>query len=471
LESREELRAIDLLGDLAREMNLPLLKWSITEGLQRMEPGYLPQRHNRRPEDVLGHIKTARQPGIFLLLDFHPFLEEPQVVRLVKEIAQQTDQTGQTLVLLSHDLNLPGELQHLAARCRLALPDSGQLRRIIEDEAERWSREHGKRVQTSPEILRKLIRNLAGLSAGEAKRLARRTIWDDGALTAADLNRVQREKYELLNRNGVLSFEPDTREFADVGGLIRLKSWLSRRRSVFLQPSGEAVLQAPRGILLVGVQGCGKSLAAKAVAGTWQLPLLRLDFGALYNKYIGETERNLREALQTAEGLAPCVLWLDEIEKGIAAGDGDGGTSQRVLGSLLTWMAERTATVFTVATANQIDRLPPELIRKGRFDETFFLDLPGPQTRQRIFQIHLKKRKLDSEAFDLEVLADRTEGFSGAEIEQVVVAAFYAVDGNEQIDTGALLEEIQRTRPLSVVMAENVAALRSWAASRTVPAD
>jgi len=471
LETREELRALELLKNVARETKKPLFKWSVTEGLLRMDPGYLPQKHNRRPEDVLGHIKSAGQPGIFLLLDLHPFFPEPQLVRLIKEIAQQADRTGQTLVLLSHDLKLPEELRHLAAHCRLALPDADQLTEIVREEADRWTRENGRRVQTRSEILQTLVRNLSGLSGEEARRLARRAIWDDGALNDDDLHRALRAKYELLNRSGVLTFEPDTRNLSETGGLARLKEWLSRRRSAFLRAPAAPGLPVPRGILLTGVQGCGKSLAAKAVAGTWQIPLLRLDFGAVYNKYIGETERNLREALETAEGLAPCVLWLDEIEKGVAVGDEDGGTSRRVLGTLLTWMAERTAATFTIATANQIERLPPELIRKGRFDEIFFLDLPDDEARRGIFQIHLKKRGLEPDGFDLPSLIRATDGFSGAEIEQVVVAAFYTTDGEGTIDGGTLLKEIRMTRPLSVIMAENVAALRAWAATRTVPAD
>ena len=255
-----------------------------------------------------------------------------------------------------------------------------------------------------------------------------------------------------------------------------IQDWMRQGRRVSVSAAREAFLAAeaadlPRGVLLVGVQGGGKSLAAKAVAGLWGLPLLRLDFACLYNKFFGETERNLREALKLAEQMAPCVLWIDEIEKGLASGDHDGGVSQRVLGTLLTWMAERKAPVFMVATANVISRLPPELVRKGRFDELFFVDLPDAEVRADIFRIHLARRELDVAGFDLSQLAAACDGFSGAEIEQAVVSALYAAQAQQQtVNQALLLQSIQSTAPLSVVMAEDLAALRAWADGRTVNA-
>ena len=257
-----------------------------------------------------------------------------------------------------------------------------------------------------------------------------------------------------------------------VGGQARFKKWLELRRDAFQRKAGTEKLDVPKGVLLLGVQGAGKSLAARAVAGSWRLPLLRLDFGALYNKFHGETERNLREALETATQMAPCLLWLDEIEKGVATGDSDGGVSRRVLGTLLTWMAERTSRVFMVATANDISQLPPELMRKGRFDEIFFVDLPGPEARTQILKIHLTKKKSDPANFDLEALTAVSAGFSGAEIEQAVVGALYSAHAaGQKLATDHVTAEIARTRPLSVVMAEKIAYLRLWAADRTVKAD
>jgi SpoVK/Ycf46/Vps4 family AAA+-type ATPase len=315
------------------------------------------------------------------------------------------------------------------------------------------------------------VRNLAGLTATDARRLARKAV-EDGVISESDIPEVLKAKYELLGGDSLLSFEYDTAKFSDVGGMQRLRHWLEMRKNFFL--GDDIALDPPRGMLLLGVQGCGKSLAAKAAAGIFGAPLLRLDFGVLYNKYYGETERNLRKALETAEIMAPCVLWMDEIEKGVAvsAADDDGGVSRRILGALLTWMAEKRKPVFLVATANDIMRLPPELIRKGRFDEIFFVDLPSPPNREEILRIHLVKRRLNPSQFDTPALAAATEGFSGSEIEQAIVSATYTARAEgRDVAQEDLITEIKQTRPLSVVMAENVTALREWASSRTVSCD
>jgi SpoVK/Ycf46/Vps4 family AAA+-type ATPase len=269
-----------------------------------------------------------------------------------------------------------------------------------------------------------------------------------------------------------LQFEYDTARFNDVGGLMRLKAWLTQRKAAFRGDKDASHLDAPKGLLLTGVQGCGKSLAAKATAGIFGVPLLRLDFGAIYDKYHGETERKLRESLKTAEVMSPCVLWIDEIEKGIAGRGGETGTTQRVLGTFLTWMAEKTDQVFVVATANDMTSLPPELVRKGRFDEIFFVDLPDPQVRASILTIHLTNRDLKPSTFDIEKLAAAMDGFSGAEIEQAIVAALYAAHAKKQnLATTHILEEVEMTKPLSIVMHEQIQGLRQWAAGRTVPSD
>jgi len=309
------------------------------------------------------------------------------------------------------------------------------------------------------------------LTSTDARRLAMKAV-EDGVISESDIPEVLRAKYELLGGDALLSFEYDTVKFSDVGGMQRLRNWLEMRKSFFL--GEDDALDPPRGMLLLGVQGCGKSLAAKAAAGIFGVPLLRLDFGVLYNKYYGETERNLRKALETAELMAPCVLWMDEIEKAIAvsSGDDDGGVSRRLLGTLLTWMAEKKKPVFLVATANDIAQLPPELIRKGRFDEIFFVDLPSPPHRNEILLIHLRKRHLDPAQFNMEALATATEGFSGSEIEQAIVSATYSARAQGRgVGQEDLIGEIKLTRPLSVVMAERVDALREWASGRTVRCD
>jgi len=471
IETSEERRTVDLFRQLAIRLGQPVMRWSVTSGLQRIDLDLQPQTHAREPAQALAQIRSTGTQGIYLLLDFHPYLEDPAHVRLIREIALGYGKANHTLVFISHRCELPEELHALSARFSLSLPDSKHIERLIREEASNWAKAHpGKKVKTDEATLAQLISQLGGLTAPDVRRLVRKAIYDDGAITDDDLPHLTQAKYRLLDQGGALTFELDTAAFSEVGGLVSLKRWLEQRRSAFLEP--DPALDSPRGILLVGVQGGGKSLAAKAVAGLWGLPLLRLDFGTLYNKFFGETERNLRKSLDTATAMAPCVLWVDEIEKAIASGDYDSGTSKRVLGTLLTWMAERDAPVFLVATANRIDQLPPELIRKGRMDEIFFVDLPNADVRRQIFEIHLNKRNLSPASFDLTALAAHSEGFSGAEIEQAVVAGLYlAREQQAALDTKHLLTELEQTRPLSVVMAEPLETLRHWARDRTVSAN
>jgi SpoVK/Ycf46/Vps4 family AAA+-type ATPase len=389
---------------------------------------------------------------------------------MIKDIAQGYDQVPRTLVLLSHEVTLPQELEHLSARLKLGMPTRNERAMVVTRVAQDWQQAHGRAAKIEQDAFDHLIDNLAGLDAPDTERLARQAIYNDGALTMADIPGVLAAKYQLLNRSGTLSYEPDTAKFADIGGMARLRQWLISRKPAF---DGSAPkLDAPKGAMLLGVQGCGKSLAARAAAGIFNVPLLRLDFGSLYSKWHGESEKNLRESLRAAEGLAPCVLWVDEMEKALASGDGDGGVSRRVLGTFLTWLAEQRARIFVVATANDISALPPELVRKGRFDEIFFVDLPHRAARAEILSIHARKRQVTLSAPEASALADRCEGFSGAELEQAVVAALYTAHSTKQPMSAVLIaRELAATQPLSVVMGEQVAALRTWAKDRTVPAD
>lgn len=488
IETHEEQRALDLLKNIVVKKGNGFFTWSVTQGLRNVLPGSGPGYRldgltlqdrdapaaspSTEPDAMLAEVKDRLKNCLVALLDFHPYLSSPNIVRLTKEIAQGFYASGNTLVLLSHALTVPAEIRRFCARFELSLPDATKIRQLIGDEAKLWRLKNGSEtVKADPYALDLLARNLVGLTVSDATRLIRNAIYNDGAITHSDLPGVMQAKYELVGQGGVLSFEYDTASFSDVGGFGRLKSWLENRRRPFLSSDGPAV-DIPKGILLVGVQGSGKSLAAKAIAGVWQVPLLRFDIGALYNKYIGETEKNVREALKAADVMAPCVLWIDEIEKGVSTGDGDTGTSQRVLGTLLTWMAERDSRVFVVATANNIDMLPPELVRKGRLDEIFFVDLPSPAARVEILQAHLRKRGIDPGELDLERAVAASEGYSGAELEQAVVAARYsALALDAAIGTEHLLAEIRQTRPLSVVMAEQIDTLREWARQRTVPVE
>ncbi|WP_207062890.1 AAA family ATPase [Motiliproteus sp. SC1-56] len=472
IESHEEIRVSKLIGEVAARAKTPLYKWSVTSGLQRMDIEMPPQKHNSDPEGVLRHISSIENPGIFILNDFHPFLDNPVHVRLLKDIAIRHEQSNQTVVLLSHEVEVPSELAKLSATANIPLPTKSELDEVVRKTAKDWAKENGGQVKADRETLDMLLNNLSGLTHRDARTLVRRAVFDDGAITQTDLPKTIRAKYELLGRDGVLSFEHDTAHFSEVGGFSRLKNWLSYRKEAFYSKAHPLHTDKPKGMMLLGVQGCGKSLAAKAVAGLLAAPLLRLDFGTLYNKFHGETERNLRNALKTAEAMSPCVLWIDEIEKGIATENTDGGTSRRVLATLLTWMAEKESSVFIVSTANDITSLPPELVRKGRFDEIFFVDLPELDIRKEIFEIHLSIRGLSMEHFNAEQLALASEGFSGAEIEQAVVSAQYtAYARNRAISNDILLEELAQTRPLSIIMAEKVAHLRAWAKGRTVPCD
>ena len=470
IETREEQRAVNLIKSLQFRLSLPIYQWTVTEGLQRIDLDYEPQRHNTKPTEVLGNIKAGAQHGIYLLLDFHPYLDDPLHVRLLKDIALSYELTHQTIVLISHDIEIPPELKNFSAMVTLDLPDAQSLKDIVNDVAEQWAKQSRQKVKAHPASFNMLVKNLSGLTHSEAMRLARTAIYDDGAITPDDLPQVMKAKYAMLSKEGMLHFELGTEKISNVGGFARLKTWLRQRQPAF---EGKlAGLDMPRGILLLGVQGCGKSLAAKAVAGVLGIPLMRLEFSAMFNKFHGETERNLRESLNAAEVMAPCVVWIDELEKGISVGDNDGGTSKRVLGTLLNWMAEKQSAVFLVATANEIDALPPELVRKGRFDEIFFVDLPDQKNRELIYEIHLHKRGYPLAQFDVQRLAEWSEGFSGAEVEQSVVSAIYAAHAQEvELNNNHIIQEIKQTKPLSIVMAERIDALRHWAKDRTVPVD
>lgn len=491
LETHEEPRVLTLLEKVARLENQALFVWSAADGLRRRDNplaaapgarapnalhdtvgrGMMPE--TREIGGALKHIHATTYKGIYVLLDVHPYLRDPVIVRLIKSTAQQYDKVPRTVVLVGHKIELPEDLRRLCARFDLVLPDAEAIRAIIKEEAKRLVPESASgKLKGQQEALDLITQYLAGTCEEDARRLVCQCLSDDGALTMDDVSRVLKFKKEKFGDGSAVNLELETTKLSDVAGLENLKRWLTRRRTGFLGDAAALGLDPPKGVLLLGVQGAGKSLAAKAVAGTWGVPLLRLDFAALYNKWLGETERNLRETLKFADAMAPCVLWMDEIEKGVATDRSEGGESKRLLGTILTWMAERKSKVFMVATANDIDALPAELIRKGRFDEIFFVDLPGVETRARIFEIHLARRKLDPKRFDIGRLTGATEGFSGAEIEQAIVSALYEAHAQVQpLNTEHVLAEVTCTRPLSAVMAEKIQSLRAWAHGRTVPAD
>ena len=476
IETPDEPRVVELFRQSLMHVWRALYRWSITEGMRRIDMD--------REDDAevapdagatLQAIYRAEQRGVYLLLDFAPYLRYAGTQRQVRDLVQRRNCQAHVLVLVGAKVELPEDLEAHAVRYRPKLPGAEALLKLVREEAEAYAREHGgKRVEADADAVKQIVRNLRGLNETDARRIARQLIFRDGALGQDDLPELAKLKFELINRSGHLHYEFDPVKLDEVIGAKRVKRWIELRRSAFVEGNAPPGLDPPRGVLLLGVQGCGKSMLAKAIAAGFGVPLLRLDFGALYNKYHGETEKNLREALFSAEQLAPCVLWMDEIEKGLASSGGsdDGGVSRRVLGTFLTWMAERKSPVFMVATANQVHELPAELLRKGRFDEIFFVDLPSAESRADLFALHLRRRGLDPVEFDLPALAEASNGFSGAEIEQAVVAALYSAHGSGMpLGDFQLRAELKHTRPLSVLMAEQVESLREWASARTVPAD
>lgn len=490
VETHEEPRVLALLEKVARQEGLALFVWSAADGLRRRDNPLAAPPAARKADallDTVGramipdtreiggalkHVHATTYKGIYVLLDVHPYLNDPVIQRLLKSTALEYGKTPRTVVLVGHKIDLPEDLRRLCARFELALPNAQAIRAIIREEADRLCKvPTAGKLKGQQEALDLITQYLAGTCEEDARRLVGQCVGDDCALTMEDVGRVLKFKKEKFGDKSAVQLELETTRLSDVAGLENLKRWLTRRRAAFLGDAASMGLDAPKGVLLLGVQGAGKSLAAKAVAGTWGVPLLRLDFATLYNKWLGETERNLREALKFADAMAPCVLWMDEVEKGVATDRSEGGESKRVLGTILTWMAERKSKVFMVATANDIEALPPELIRKGRFDEIFFVDLPDAASRGKIFEIHLARRKLDPKGFDLAALAAATEGFSGAEIEQAIVSGLYEAHAVQRtLATEHIQEELSRTRPLSVVMGDKINRLRAWAAERTVPA-
>jgi len=473
IESHDEPHAITLFQELRRQMHRPLLKWTAALGLVWLDREHSLSDEFRDPEKALNHLANRRDRAIVLLMDFHPYLKDPVIVRRLRELARPTtDRHAPTLVMVSPRLTLPPELSPLARRFELQAPDLDSLVNMVRTEATRWGNDRGQEsAQLCERTLERLVDNLAGLTMKDARRLAINAIFDDGVLDHRDLNSIMQAKFDLLNPEGVLNFELETARFAEVAGMPRLKRWLQLRAKVFSASEPPPGLDPPRGMLLLGVQGCGKSLAARAAAGLFGVPLLHLDFGALFNRYHGESERNLRKSIEAAEKMAPCVIWIDEIEKGLATSDSDGGTSKRMLGTFLTWLSEHRSRVFVAATANDISSLPPELMRKGRFDEIFFVDLPDQATRRAILKIHLMRRQIKPQLFPLEKLAQVTRGFSGAELEHLVVSGLYLAHAERSdLTTNHLAAEIKSTRPLSVIRAEEITELRNWAKTRTVSA-
>jgi hypothetical protein len=479
IKSRYPLIAVDTVDEdyvlaqlhrISEGLGLQACVWSLTRGLRvgRNENSFYKSGDPAAMLRVAGELAAENKPQLFLFCDFDRHLSDAGVARLFKDLLGRLKGTPSTVVLLGSAGKLPPDLAPLSARIQGGYPGEREILAEV-NKAVAEFRNSGMQlhIDMPSDTLRRLIKTLKGLSVQQVRSALNRCLLKDSRFDAADLAEIEKFKKEAFDQEGILEYFGAEQPGA-IAGFDNLKKWIRSRRGAFFS---EGPLPPPKGLLLLGVQGCGKSLAAKVTAGELGIPLYRLDLTRLYSKYIGETEENLRKALATVERLAPVCLWIDEIEKIFAAsgGDIDGGVSKRVLGTMLTWMQERKDRSFIAATSNDIDNLPPELLRKGRFDEIFFADLPDSAARREVLRIHLRARGLNPETFDTEALAAASGGFSGAEIEQAVISALYGVTGTaETLSTAHVEEQLKLTRPLSLIKAEEVEGLRTWARERRI---
>jgi len=535
METSEEMRAVHLVRTACAELNMATFEWSIADGLVRsgsntptehkpesrsdksagwtkVNAGTLAQPHTvlspgggegdrltravmssmgseaataassgsiyntREPVQALANMESMTVEAVFILKDFHRHLDDPVVVRRLRDVGQKFSANRRTVILTAPELTVPPELIKLVEYFDLPLPDRDRLHEIVKETFTRLSKTYSLKLQLDAAGVDSIAANLRGLTEEEAERATSQALVTRYALCPETITDVLDAKKQLLRHSGMLDFVEASDNLAGVGGLENLKHWLGQRRGAWEDSAREFGLEPPRGMIILGVQGCGKSLCARAVAGEWKLPLVQFDTSAVYDKYIGETEKRIRKVFQVAESLAPCVLWIDELEK-VFAGSGpdsasaDAGVSSRLLASFLSWMQDRKSPVFVAATCNNVTVLPPELIRKGRFDELFFVDLPNPAERKQIFSIQLTKRKRTPAEFDLDNIAAAAKGYSGAEIDAAVQGAMYAAYAEKTpLTTQHVLNAIAQTVPLSTTRSEEIAALRVWARTRAVPA-
>ena len=467
----EEERLIGCLRRLCArpERPLPLLLWDHADFFQSLEGNLpLPSTPPKDPLSVLEAIERLEGTALVVLRDFHQcWANQPRIIRKVRSVAQRLKYTRISLLVTMPAAQLPPELRDEAVQIDFPPPGLPEL----EDILKQLLASPNARVNLDEAARARLLTAALGLSANQAQRVFAKAIVSEGVLDERDIDMIYAEKKQIIRESGALEFYSATESPANVGGLENLKEWLRRRQRAFGAEARDYGLPSPRGVALIGIPGTGKSLTAKMIAGLWRLPLIRLDLGALFGSLVGQSEENTRRALALAETVAPCILWIDEIEKGLATspGAGDGGTSMRVLGNLLSWMQEKTRPVFIVATANNIAALPPELMRRGRFDEIFFLDLPTTSERREIFAVHLRKRRRDPARFDLEQLAAASAGFVGAEIEQAVIDAMYdafsdlAAPGRE-FASADVVASCRKLVPMSRSSRELITALRQWLA-------
>jgi SpoVK/Ycf46/Vps4 family AAA+-type ATPase len=474
LVTSEEERAEQSIAEIAQagKPQRRVFLWTVTHGIVEYgQPRNVTQHNTVSPEAAIEWATRQRDPAIFVFKDLHPFVDSPAVTRWLRDAIASFRGSQKTILLMSPVQQIPIELEKEVAVLDFAMPDMAELNQVLSQQLELT---RNRRITT--ETREKLLKAALGLTRDEAEKVYRKAQVTAGRLTEEEVDIVLSEKKQLIRRNGILEYIEEDETIESVGGLEELKRWLTQRSNAFTERAREYGLPQPKGMLILGVPGCGKSLIAKTTSRLWGLPLLRLDMGRVYDgSMVGRSEANLRNALKTAESISPAILFIDELDKAFAgtsgSADSDGGTSSRIFGSFLTWMQEKDSPVFVMATANRVERLPGEFLRKGRFDELFFVDLPNAEERKDIFGIHLSKRKRDLSRFDLDQLANVSDGFSGAEIEQALVAAMYDAFAQEREFTQLdIIAAVKATQPLSKTMSEQVTALRDWARQRARPA-
>ena len=459
----EEERVLKEIVGACKEAGRPAFSWDIADGfIPLTESAGRIDRFSRDPITAMDTILNIdRDEIVFVLKDFHLLWERnPQIIRKIKNISQSLKQTKKSIIVTANTTKIPEELRDQVYIVEFPPPDYEEIKEILEG----FVRIPNIRVNLTELGRDRLIRSALGLTANQAQRVFAKAIVRKGSLDEQDIDLITREKKEIIRESGALEFFPATETLDHVGGLDVLKGWLKEREKAFSQEAQEYGLRPPKGLLLIGIPGTGKSLTAKVIAGLWHQPLLRLDMGAIFASFVGQSEENIRKALRLAETVSPCILWIDEVEKGLADSGGDSGTSARVFGTLLSWMEEKEKPVFVVATANDIFRIPPEFSRAGRFDAIFFLDLPTCKERKEIFAVHLLKRRPVIDTFDLELLARESEGYVGAEIEQAIESAMIRAfnDGQREFTTEDILISLKHIVPLSRSQEENIKALRVW---------
>ncbi len=472
--SWEENRVEAVLKSIARETMKKIFFWSCTTGIVQDSKTKDINSETMDPVKSIAHFLQSNENGIYVFKDLHPFLKNELIIRLMRDVVNEVLNSKKNFIILSPVLELPTELTKEVTIFDFPLPDINDLESILDSIINAGKNNPNIKVNIfNKEDKEKIVKAAIGLTHTEAENVFARALVNDSVLDLNDIDIILKEKQQIIRKSGILEYIEVKDDMNSIGGLENLKEWIRKRSRAFTKEARSFGLPEPKGILLLGVQGCGKSVSAKAVASMWHLPILRLDVGAVFGKYIGESESNIRRTILMAESISPVILWIDEIEKAFAGmkGDGDSGTSSRVFGTMLTWLQEKTSPVFVIATSNDISILPPELIRKGRFDEIFFVDLPNEKEREEIFTIHLKKRKKDVKQFDCAKLASISAGFSGAEIEQVVISAMYdAFDENRQLGMKDLIKNAEKIVPLSVTAKEKIQELRNWARDRAISA-